>query len=72
MCRKVGKRGIHRFAVSIYDSVTEQAFDDIAAALRASPVRFPDSLWPLWRLAESLCTGLAIGVGFAMVHAFAG
>ncbi|WP_179294623.1 hypothetical protein [Mesorhizobium sp. WSM3879] len=51
----------------------EHAFDDIAAALRASPARLRDRYGAfVLRLAESLATGLAIGVGFAIVHAFAG
>ncbi|CDX29015.1 conserved hypothetical protein [Mesorhizobium sp. SOD10] len=51
----------------------EAIFDDIAAALRAPPARFPARYGAfVLRMAESLATGLAIGVGFAIVHAFAG
>lgn len=51
----------------------EHAFDDIAAALRASPARLRDRYGAIvLRLAEGLATGLAIGVGFAIVHAVAG
>ncbi|WP_292314420.1 hypothetical protein [Mesorhizobium sp.] len=51
----------------------EAIFDDIAAALRTRPARLRERYGALaLRLAESLATGLAIGVGFAIVHAFAG
>lgn len=59
--------------VVIYLEGMERAFDDIAAALRTPPARLPISYGAfVQRMAESLCTGLAIGVGFAIVHAFAG
>lgn len=51
----------------------EHAFDDIAAALRGAQA----SVWPRFRafaldLAEKLFLGVAIGIGFAIVHAFVG
>ena len=51
----------------------ERVFDDIAAALRAPQTTLRDRYRTfVLRLAESLATGLAIGVGFAIVHAFGG
>ncbi|WP_156913654.1 hypothetical protein [Mesorhizobium sp. WSM3224] len=51
----------------------EAIFDDLSSALRAPPARLRARYGAIvLRLAESLATGLAIGVGFAIVHAFAG
>ncbi|MBZ9760326.1 hypothetical protein LB553_05480 [Mesorhizobium sp. CA8] len=51
----------------------EHALDDLARILKTRPERLRDRYGALaLRLAESLATGLAIGVGFAIVHALAG
>lgn len=51
----------------------EHALDDLARILKTPPDRLRDRYGALaLRLAESLCAGLAAGIGFAIVHAFAG
>ncbi|WP_292197583.1 hypothetical protein [Mesorhizobium sp.] len=51
----------------------EHALDDLARILKTPQTRLWDRYGAfVLRLAESLATGLAIGVGFAIVHAFAG
>ncbi|WP_189407059.1 hypothetical protein [Mesorhizobium sp. M1A.F.Ca.ET.072.01.1.1] len=51
----------------------ENALDDLARILKTPQRRLRDRYGAIvLRLAESLASGLAIGVGFALVHAFAG
>jgi len=51
----------------------ERVFDDIAAALKAPQTTLRDRYGAVvLRLVESLATGLAIGVGIALAHAFGG
>ncbi|WP_292171763.1 hypothetical protein [Mesorhizobium sp.] len=51
----------------------EAAFDDLARALKAPQMSLRERYGAFaLRLVESLATGLAVGIGFAIVHAFAG
>ncbi|MBZ9771185.1 hypothetical protein [Mesorhizobium sp. CO1-1-8] len=51
----------------------EHALDGLARILKAPLRRLRDRYGAfVLRLAESLATGLAIGVGFAIIQAFAG
>lgn len=50
----------------------ETALDDLARILKAPQISLRDRYGAFaMRMAESLATGLAFGMGFAIVHAFA-
>lgn len=67
------KQGIHSESGSFYAVGMDTLFDDLSSALREPRT----DAWAKVRvialdLAGKLFTGAAIGVGFAIVHAFAG